>query len=202
MDLNTTIDEIGILETNSLIEKYLSNDKMIKNLSVHIPISNSIVSEKIVDKVVSILLNSGKRKLLLLSNEVALFEKLRLYSEYFDDIYVILSRNLVSEQINNIKRNVPNGIEIKYINELDFPKNFRPRDSIVIAFGYKSNDKCLIPKNTYRILEIYNDFLGEKLFVSCSLNDINYRLKNWISVNSKKYFTSILIESNKYEKIK
>ena len=26
MDLNTTIDEIGILETNSLIEKYLSND--------------------------------------------------------------------------------------------------------------------------------------------------------------------------------
>ena len=29
MDLNTTIDEIGILETNSLIEKYLSNDNYI-----------------------------------------------------------------------------------------------------------------------------------------------------------------------------
>ena len=47
-----------------------------------------------------------KKNILMLSNEIALIEKMEEYSRYFDNIIIVLSRNLSPFQIEEIKKNV------------------------------------------------------------------------------------------------
>ena len=44
MDLNNSIEEIGILETNIQVEKYLNNETLINDISNYIPISKKSLS--------------------------------------------------------------------------------------------------------------------------------------------------------------
>ena len=128
----------------------------------------------------------------MLSNEIALIEKMVEYKDFFENIIVVLSRNLKSTQINQIKKNIPKDINVSFIKELEFPTIIKPKDSAIIAFGYLSGKRCLVSKNSYRMMEIYKDFLGEKIFISCANEDINQRPRNWILLNQEKYFTKII----------
>ena len=104
----------------------------------------------------------------------------------------VVSVNLVSVmRKENIIKNSPNKEIIKYINELEYPSLLKPKNSVIISFGYKSGSKCVLTKNNYRAMEIYKDFLGEKIFVSCFKENVYERPKNWISINGEKYFTKL-----------
>lgn len=192
MDLNKTIEEIGILETNNNIEKYYWNNKLIEDVSNYIPISLYSITESIINNILINLLNFKKKNILMLSNEIALLEKMAEYNNFFDNIIVVLSRNLSEKQKEQIKNNVPKNINVNFITELEFPKIIKPKDSLILIFGYISGNSCLLSKNSYRMLEIYKDFLGEKVFVSCSTENIKQRPKNWILITKEKYFTKII----------
>ena len=192
MDLNKTIEEIGVLETNIQIEKYLYNKKLMQDISKYIPIPSYSSTSTIIDNVILNLKKLKKENILMLSNEIALIEQMSKYSDCFKNVIVVLSRNLTSSQIVNIEKNTPRNININFIRELDFPKLIKPKNSVILSFGYLSGNKCIISNNSYRMLEIYNDFLGEKIFVSCINEEINNRPKNWISINSDNYFTKII----------
>lgn len=192
MDLNKTIEEIGILETNINIEKYLDNKKLIDDISNYIPISTYSLTEKIINNTLTKLLEFKKKNILMLSNEIALIEKMIRYTNYFDNIIVVLSRNISSSRIEEIKNNVPSNINVKFIKELEFPTIIKPKDSLILAFGYLTSSGCLVSKSSYRMLEIYKNFLGEKVFVSCSMEIINQRPKNWISITEDNYFTKVI----------
>lgn len=192
MDLTKAIEEIGILETNRQIEKYVSNIDLMNCISHYIPIPKNSSTKSIINNAINKLLNLNKKNILMLSNEIALIEKIVEYHKYFDNIVIVLSRNLSINQIEEIKKNVPKGIKIHFIKELEFPSIMKPKDSIILSFGYISGKRCLVSKNNYRMLEIYKDFLGDKIFVSCADEEINERPKNWILVNSEKYFTKII----------
>ena len=75
---------------------------------------------------------------------------------------------------------------------LAYPTLIKPKNSVIVSFGYKNGNKCLLNKKSYRTLEIYKEFLGEKVFVSCLNESISERPKNWISINGEKYFTKML----------
>lgn len=192
MDLGKSIEEIGILETNIQIEKYLDDKNLIDTISNYIPISKTLMSQGIINNTITKLLNLKKKNILMLSNEIALIEKMEEYSRYFDNIIIVLSRNLSPSQIEEIKKNVPKNVNVNFIKELEFPLIIKPKDSVILSFGYISGNSCLISKNSYRMLEIYKGFLGEKIFISCSHENINQRPKNWILINGKKYFTKII----------
>ena len=128
---------------------------------------------------------------MFLSNEIAILEGMLKYKEYFDNIIVVLSSNLSKEQKEIIIKNSPNQDIIKYINELEYPTLIKPKNSVIVSFGYKNGSKCLLTKNSYRAMEIYKDFLGEKIFVSCFKENVYERPKNWISINGEKYFTKL-----------
>lgn len=192
MDLNNSIEEIGILETNIQVEKYLNNETLINDISNYIPISKKSLTKSIINSTLIKLLNLKKKNILMLSNEIALIEKMIKYNKYFDNIIVVLSRNLSFLQIEEIKKNVPKNINVNFVKELEFPTLIKPKDSLILAFGYRSGNRCLISKNSYRMLEIYKEFLGEKIFVSCANDNITQRPKNWILINSEKYFTKII----------
>lgn len=192
MDLNKSIEEIGILETNIKVEKYIYNENLIKDISNYIPTPTNPLTKSIINRTLTKLLNLRKKNILMLSNEIALIEKMADYNKYFDNIIIVLSRNLTLFQIQEIQKNVPKNINISFVKELEFPIIIKPRDSLILTFGYISSNGCLVSKNSYRMLEIYKEFLGEKIFVSCSDENINQRPKNWILINSEKYFTKIL----------
>jgi len=192
MDLNSTIDEIGILETNLQLEKHLHDRSLMENVSAYIPVPSDYVTSSIIDLVSEKLVLLNKKNILMLSNEIALIDKLAEYQNIFENIIVVLSRNLGENQIENIKHNVSKKINVKFINELEFPTIVKPKNTIMLSFGYRSGAKCLLPKNNYRALQIYKGFLGEKIFVSCFEEDINYRPKNWIAFNSEGIFTKVI----------
>lgn len=191
MNLIDTINEIGIFETNLQLEKYVNNKSLMHDISKYIPISLNALSKQQVDDAIVKILNLQKRNIMLLSNEISILENLLNYKKCFDNIIVVLSGNLNKEQKENIIKNSPDKNFIKYISELEYPSLIKPKNSVIITFGYRNGNKCLLTKNSYRTMEIYNDFLGEKIFISCSQENINERPKNWVSINSEKYFTKV-----------
>ena len=188
MNLMDTIDEIGIFETNTQLVKYATNSELMNDIAQYIPIVSNLSMIKNVDYVIKRILNFQKRNIMFLSNEILILEKLLNYNSCFDNIIVVLSNNLKKSQKENIIKNSPSKF-ISYINELDYPTIIKPKDSVIISFGYKDNKKCLLTKNNYRTLEVYKDFLGEMVFVNCFENDVKERVKNWVSINEDKYFT-------------
>ena len=192
MDLSAAVEEIGILETNIQLEKYMYNYNIMKDISTYMPIPYKNSTKDIIDSTIAKLLSLNKKNLLMLSNEIALVEGLSKFSECFENIIIVLSRNLTKSQVENIKSNIPLGINIEFVKELEFPKNIKPKNSVVLSFGYKSGNKCLVTKNTYRMVEIYKNFLGEKIFVCCMDADVNERPKNWVAINGENYFTKII----------
>ncbi len=191
MNLIDTINEIGIFETNLQLEKYINNKNLMHDISKYIPSSLNALSKPQMDDVILKILNLQKRNIMLLSNEISVLENLLKYKKCFDNIIVVLSGNLNKEQKENIIKNSPNKNFIKYINELEYPLLIKPKNSVIITFGYRNGNKCILTKNSYRTMEIYNYFFGEKIFMSCSRKDINERPKNWVSINSEKYFTKV-----------
>lgn len=191
MNLIDTIDEIGIFETTTQLNKYIENVDLMYDISRFVPVSSDASSLRSVNEVVIKILNLQKRNIMFLSNEIAILEEILKYKEYFDNIIVVLSSNLSREQKEIIVKNSPDQNIIKYINELEYPTLIKPKNSVIISFGYKNGNKCLLNKKSYRTLEIYKEFLGEKIFVSCLNESISERPKNWISINGEKYFTKI-----------
>ena len=192
MNLIDTIDEIGIFETNIQLNKYIDNVELMYDISKYIPVSSDSSTLRSVNEVVIKILNLRKKNIMFLSNEIAILEGMLKYKEYFDNIIVVLSSNLSKEQKEIIIKNSPNQDIVKYINELEYPTLIKPKNSVIVSFGYKNGNKCLLNKKSYRTLEIYKEFLGEKVFVSCLNESIPERPKNWISINGEKYFTKML----------
>lgn len=192
MNLIDTIDEIGIFETNIQLNKYIDNVELMYDISKYIPVSSDSSTLRSVNEVVIKILNLRKKNIMFLSNEIAILEGMLKYKEYFDNIIVVLSSNLSKEQKEIIIKNSPNQDIVKYINELEYQTLIKPKNSVIVSFGYKNGNKCLLNKKSYRTLEIYKEFLGEKVFVSCLNESISERPKNWISINGEKYFTKML----------
>lgn len=192
MNLIDTIDEIGIFETNIQLNKYIDNVELMYDISKYIPVSSDSSTLRSVNEVVIKILNLRKKNIMFLSNEIAILEGMLKYKEYFDNIIVVLSSNLSKKQKEIIIKNSPNQDIVKYINELEYPTLIKPKNSVIVSFGYKNGNKCLLNKKSYRTLEIYKEFLGEKVFVSCLNESISERPKNWISINGEKYFTKML----------
>lgn len=192
MNIKDTLDEIGILETNIQIEKYIDDKSLLNSVSSEMPIPTKKETENIIDNAVNKILELNKKNIFMLSNEIALIEKLLLHKDKIQNIIVCLSRNLSDEQVSNIKSNVPKNSNVTFIHELEYPNIIKPRDSIILVLGYLNGNSSIVTNNTYRMIELYKSFLGKKVFVSCISDNVKLKQKNFISINSKNYFDLII----------
>lgn len=192
MNIKDTLDEIGILETNLQIEKYLSDKSLLNSVSSEMPIPIKCETKDIIDNAVNRILELNKKNIFMLSNEIALIEKMLLYKEKIQNIIVCLSRNLSEEQINNIKSNIPKNSNVTFINELEYPNIIKPKDSIILVLGYVNGNNCIVTNNTYRMVELYKSFLGKKVFISCISDNVKVKQRNFISINGQNYFDIII----------
>lgn len=192
MNIKDTLDEIGILETNLQIEKYIDDKSLLNNVSSEMPIPIKCETKDIIDNAMNRILELNKKNIFMLSNEIALIEKMLLYKDKIQNIIVCLSRNLSDEQINNIKSNIPKNSNVTFINELEYPNIIKPKDSIILVLGYVNGNNCIVTNNTYRMVELYKSFLGKKVFVRCISDNVKIKQKNFISINWQNYFDIII----------
>ena len=192
MNIKDTLDEIGILETNIQIEKYIDDKDLLNHVSSEMPIPIKNETKEIINNAVEQILLLNKKNIFMLSNEIALIEKFLLHKDKIENIIVCLSRNLSDEQVSNIKSNVPKNSNVIFIHELEYPNIIKPRDSIILVLGYLNGNNCIVTNNTYRMIELYKSFLGKKVFVSCISDNVKLKQKNFISINSKNYFDLII----------
>lgn len=192
MNIKDTLDEIGILETNIQIEKYMDDKSLLDSVSSEMPIPTKIETKKIINNAIEKILELNKKNIFMLSNEIALIEKFLLHKDKIQNIIVCLSRNLSDEQLSNIKSNVPKNSNVTFIHELEYLNIIKPRDSILLVLGYLNGNNSIVTNNTYRMIELYKSFLGKKVFVSCISDNVKLRQKNFISINSKNYFDIII----------
>lgn len=192
MNIKDTLDEIGILETNLQIEKYIDDKSLLNNVSSEMPIPIKCETKDIIDNAMNKILKLNKKNIFMLSNEIALIEKMLLYKDKVQNIIVCLSRNLSEEQINNIKSNIPKNSNVTFINELEYPNIIKPKDSIILVLGYVNGNNCIVTNNTYRMVELYKNFLGKKVFVRCISDNVKIKQRNFISINGQNYFDIII----------
>ena len=192
MNIKDTLDEIGILETNLQIEKYIDDKSLLNNVYSEMPVPIKCETKDIIDNAMNKILELNKKNVFMLSNEIALIEKMLLYKDKIQNIIVCLSRNLSEEQINNIKSNIPKNSNVTFINELEYPSIIKPKDSIILVLGYVNGNNCIITNNTYRMVELYKNFLGKKVFVRCISDNVKIKQKNFISINAQNYFDIII----------
>lgn len=192
MNIKDTLDEIGILETNIQIEKYLDDKVLLDSISSEIPISVKNETKDIINNAVKTILELGKSNIFMLSNEIALIEELVLHKDKIKNIIVCLSRNLSEEQINNVKSNIPKNSNVTFIHELEYPSIIKPKDSIILVLGYSNGNSCIVTSNTYRMIELYKSFFGKKVFINCISDNVKIRQKNFITINGKNYFDLIV----------
>ena len=93
MNYRTTLEEIGILETNKQIEKYINDKDLMKLIKKDIPVPSSIQTNEIINKIISKLIDMKKENIFILSNEIALIEVLNKYKNNFKNIIVALYMN-------------------------------------------------------------------------------------------------------------
>ena len=186
------LEEIGILETNRQIEKYLEDEVLINSIKNDIPVPSKKETKDIIKKVISKIIDMKKENIFILSNEMALIERMLDYRSNIKNIIVALSRNLTEEQINNIKNNIPNDNNVYFINELEYPSIVKPKDSLILVFGYINGNNCIVPINTYRMIEMYKSFLGKKVFVNCINDEVIVNQNGFISINANNYFDMII----------
>ena len=192
MNIKDTLDEIGILETNLQIEKYIDDKSLLNNVYSEMPVPIKCETKDIIDNAMNKILELNKKNVFMLSNEIALIEKMLLYKDKIQNIIVCLSRNLSEEQINNIKSNIPKNSNVTFINELEYPSIIKPKDSIILVLGYVNGNNCIVTNNTYRMVELYKSFLGKKVFVRCISDNVKIKQKNFISINAQNYFDIII----------
>lgn len=192
MNIKDTLDEIGILETNMQIEKYMDDKSLLNSILSEMPIPTRNETKEIINNTLNKILGLNKKNIFLLSNEIALIEQFVLHKDKIENIIVCLSRNLSYEQKKNIKSNVPKNSNVMFVNELEYPNIIKPRDSIILVSGYLNGNNCIITNNTYRMIELYKSFLGKKIFVSCISENVKLKQKSFISINGNNYFDLII----------
>ena len=98
MNIKDTLDEIGILETNMQIEKYMDDKSLLNSILSEMPIPTRNETKEIINNTLNKILGLNKKNIFLLSNEIALIEQFVLHKDKIENIIVCLSRNLSYEQ--------------------------------------------------------------------------------------------------------
>ena len=191
MQLGSALSEIGVLETARVLENYIDDEEIINTAVRFMPIPYKGFADNKISEAASYLMNTGKSKLLFLTPELALFE--RLHDIGWDGyIIVVLAADIEEETRTRIKSNKLNCMRIEFINEGTFPRKFAPSNGAIVTVGFESYGRSLITRTNYRMLSLYHSFLGQKVLISCFPEGLQVRPINWMLANTVDFFSHVV----------
>lgn len=190
MDYMRTVMEIGIFETVACVGATHS-EVLSAKASNYLPRVTTDDAATRVHRIAHALIGMGASQLLLLCPELALLEALAEFG--FDGIvYVCLPRELDNQAKTRVGGNVPLGLDVRFIDEGEFPPRFLPSTSAVVAFGFGGLESAFLPGFQHRQIEYYRRFTGSVLLACVAPQGQGERPLGWYSEATEEVFTAIV----------
>lgn len=189
-NIENNVSETGIIETLCILENHKNDDEVITNASLFLPVPDDSIFDKL-DNIVSSLIELKKEKLLFLTPEIAVLERLNNI-EAINEVIVCLPSDYDEETYERIINNKPIGIKTTFIKENEVPLDFTGNNAAIITFGFCDNERALVLNHNYRMMERYKSFYGYKILVSCGENMSNARPIGWTPINTNTFFNATI----------
>ena len=186
MDAIKTAREIGFFETARNISEASGSEQVRLKIEETMPMPAENPDSQI-RQAAKYLLGFGKRKLLLLSPEIALIEALAELGG--DGLQVILTVpcDMNPEIRDRLMDNLPSGIDVQILNEPYFPEAFTPANGLIASFGYLAGNRLMVLPECCRMTDHYGSFWGKKVFIPYVTRTDSTRFPGWIEMNPAKF---------------
>lgn len=181
MDIFKTAAEIGMMEVLRLIQPHMQ-DPMIARINP-VPSNTENMKQRIND-VAQKMMAYGKQRLLFLSPETALLDRLSQLDSR-QEVILVLPCDMDELTAERLCKNMPHALNVTILTEPFFPEGFTPSNGMLFLFGFHNNGRMLLSPESYRLMERYSAFQGRKAFVPFIHQNIN-RLENYFDVYMKQ----------------
>ena len=190
IDIKSNINETGVVETLCVLHNYANSFELINDASMHLPIPADDIYDKL-NSIVDSLASLKKEKILLLTPEIAVIERLNTV-ESVEEVIICLPSDYDEDTYERIFNNKPVNVKITFIKENEVPLDFNGKNAAIVVFGFCDDERALVLNYNYRMMERYKAFYGYKILVSCGKHVSNARPVGWTPVNTHEFFNSII----------
>ena len=187
MDMRKIAREIGLLETAVNLAKVSNNTEVLQKVGASMPLPDEGIGVR-VGQIAEWLISFGKCKYMFLVPEITLIEEMGRLSNHEIEVIIAVSRDLDSEARERLNNNLPHStsVTITILEEPYFPQSFFPRNGMIVISGYLGGDRAMVLPDTYRMVEHYSGFLGEKVFVPYKELDTAIRYDGWMEISQQR----------------
>lgn len=187
MNISDDILRVGLFQVAENLSKATVGSNP---MDVAMPMPGEDISPRI-EAVVDYMLWSGKKKFLLLSPEVALLDVLKDRETSGFRFFIAIPADIPESIVNQIRSNVPDGLDIQFVENLYIPGGFLPENGMVLTFGYLAKGYLMVRPEVYHMNKIHGSFPGQKVFVPYTELDSFVQPENWMRIRSD-IFSEIL----------
>ena len=184
MDIQMTAKEIGLFETAMNLATVSTSENVIQTVGAAMPLPAEDIENRMI-QAAQWLLDFGKNKYLFLLPELAIVEQMKKRSNRKIEIIIGTACNLEQEAKCRLYNNFPNGIAT-ILEEPYFPECFYPDNGMIIITGYLGANKAMVLKDTYRMADHYDSFLGKKVFIPYQELNRATRCDGWLEIAENK----------------
>lgn len=185
MDMRKIAREIGLFETAVNLAKVRNSTEVIQKVGASMPLPDEGIGVR-VGQIAEWLFSFGKCKYMFLVPEITLIEEMGRLSNHETEVIIAVSRDLDSEARERLNNNLPHSISVTILEEPYFPQSFFPRNGLMVISGYLGGDRAMVLPDTYRMVEHYSGFLGEKVFVPYKELDTAIRYDGWMEISQQR----------------
>lgn len=190
MDYISLSREIGVAEMIRQVNE-CSADPIRKEASFYLPLSTSTKLNASIASIASAISDAGWNRILMLNPEIMLLVELERQG-FAGQVIVCIAREVDDSTRHRIARNMPKGIDVICIDEGDFPEQFLPDKSAVIALGYGDAHRAHVQAHTARMLEYYASFSGACALACLGTSGHTERPFHWVERATADLFNSII----------
>lgn len=185
MDLQKIIAEIGLMEIGRIIARFTERGVVTPFLPIMMPDS----MDRQIGCLAKEILALKKRNLFLMTPEIALLEILA-DNNWKDTVIIAIPRDADLESADRIQANIPKGINVQFLYEGEFPEDFIPENGAVLCAGFTihGTEYKILP-SSYRMMCLYKQFAGRRVFVSAFPSECDIPELGWINADAD-FFTS------------
>ena len=186
MDIIKTSREIGLFEAARNMSEAYDSQEVRSKVEEAMPMPGAEFPPRIA-QAADYLLRFNKRKLLLLSPEIALIEELVKKAQPGIQVIVAVACDMDPESRARLYNNIPAGISIQLLEEPYFPEAFTPANGMIVSFGYLAGERLMALPEGYRMTDHYGGFWGRKVFIPYVVRRDSTRFGSWMEVNPSKF---------------
>lgn len=186
MNILNDVRHVGLFQVAQNLYAAASQADSGEILAAAMPMPGADIAPRI-QAAADFLLGSGKKKLLLLSPEIAILRALAEKQAGDLVVFVALPADMPAASFAQIRSNIPQGLDVRFVENLYLPGGFLPENGIVVSFGYTAKGYLMVLPETYHMNKVYGSFPGQKLFLPYAQLDHFVQPSAWMRIRADHF---------------